>query len=511
VELFPELVLKASSKREAPADDGGPAVKPGQAFPTAAVAKAIVYEYPRIDRKVNEAIARGVAYLKRAEDFRVGARALAGLTLLSCGVPESDPAVVKAIKAVRAGAPRLSATYELSLCILFLDRLGKPQDKELIRRIALQLLAGQGMQGGWNYNCFLLNRTQEKRLLALLRAPVKPATPGQLYSPRTPPEWQNGGLGVPADFRYLPALQYRPGQQLRFQPSPWHEDNSLTQFVILALWAAQKQGIPAERSLALVEARFRASQSADGSWAYKWNPLMPNWRVDSMTCAGLLGLAVGHGVHLPTLIEKTSASMKKAKKEAPGNAGDPAVEKALLFLSQKIGAPGLKQIAVGQLQANAELLKLQMRLAQTGVAERQALLQKFQDLAKDRQGIMSRGTILGANARGDIYFLWSMERVAMVYDLRTIGGKDWYAWGAPLLLAHQQPDGSWSDLFPGIPDTCFALLFLHRINVAQDLTRNLQKLILLRDAAGRLSDPLQGMSPGQRWELARPKGRQSGP
>ena len=65
----------------------------------------------------------------------------------------------------------------------------------------------------------------------------------------------------------------------------------------------------------------------------------------------------------------------------------------------------------------------------------------------------------------NLYFLWSVERVAVVYDLRTIGGQDWYAWGVSVLLAHQAGDGSWKDAFPGPIDTCFALLFLKRGSV----------------------------------------------
>src|SRR6516164_7931188 len=146
-----------------------PVAKGGIAYPAAAVAKAFVHEYPRVDQKISQSIARGIAYLKKADDYRVGARALAGLTLLHCGVPASDPAVVKNAKLVRAGAPRLTATYELSLCLLFLDRLGNAKDRDLIRHIALQLIAGQGIQGGWNYQCFPLNQGQEKKLLGLLR------------------------------------------------------------------------------------------------------------------------------------------------------------------------------------------------------------------------------------------------------------------------------------------------------------------------------------------------------
>ena len=485
------------------APSGGTA-KSGVAYPQAAVAKAFVHEYPRIDPKTSQSIARGVAYLKKVEDYRVGARALAGLTLLHCGVPASDPAVVKNAKLVRAGAPRLTATYELSLCLLFLDRLGNAKDRDLIRRIALQLIAGQGIQGGWNYQCYPLNQAQEKKLLGLLRPYVSPVN-GQAFSPRLAPEWQQGAKGIPNDLRFLPAVQYRPGQQLQLQANPWHEDNSITQFAILALWAAQKHDIPVDRPLALVEARFRASQFPDGSWAYKWDPTMGSYRVDSMTCAGLLGLAVGHGIQSPDL-EKFNPAGKKADKAAIKKAGaDPAIEKALLFLSQKIGAGKLRELGADTIKANALLMNLQMRLPKASIPERRLILKQMDALMKDRR--VGRGTILGFEAWGDLYYLWSLERVAVTYNLRTIGGKDWYAWGTPIILANQQADGSWSDRFPGVPDTCFALLFLNRVNVVQDLTRNLNTVILSKETAGRLSDPTYGMSPGQREALSRTKDR----
>jgi hypothetical protein len=36
-----------------------------------------------------------------------------------------------------------------------------------------------------------------------------------------------------------------------------------------------------------------------------------------------------------------------------------------------------------------------------------------------------------------LYFLWSLERVAVLYKLQTIGSKDWYAWAAEMLVQHQ--------------------------------------------------------------------------
>jgi hypothetical protein len=73
------------------------------------------------------------------------------------------------------------------------------------------------------------------------------------------------------------------------------------------------------------------------------------------------------------------------------------------------------------------------------------------------------------------YFLWSLERVCVAYDVDKIGKTDWYDWGAAVLLANQNAGGGWlNGMFPGPPDTCFALLFLRRANLAQDLTRALK-------------------------------------
>jgi hypothetical protein len=91
---------------------------------------------------------------------------------------------------------------------------------------------------------------------------------------------------------------------------------------------------------------------------------------------------------------------------------------------------------------------------------------------------------------GDLYFLWSLERMAVLYDWRKVAGVDWYQWGSTLLLSAQNDDGSWSDYFPGMPDTCFALLFLRRANVARDLTSE------LRTRGSVLTvDPVKGKGP----------------
>lgn len=365
--------------------------------------------------KIDRAIERGATYLHKAAlgEGRIGAKALAGLTLLHCGFANADPVVADIAGQVRKQAPHVVSTYELSLCVMFLDRLGAPGDRPLIRSIALQLIAGQGMMGGWNYQCRVLNPSQQQQLLDLLNSREPLAT---------------SRINVPSGkMNDLPVLQHRPGTPLQYKAHA-HEDNSLTQFAVLALWTAKKHGVPAERSLAMVDARFRASQASDGSWAYTWTSPAGIVRTDSMTCAGLIGLAVGRG-NVP------NGNLKE---------GDPAIDKALRFVSQKIGIPGKPPA--------------------------------------------QRGKLVGASSLGDFYYLWTLERAAVIFDLQTIGGRDWYAWGAPIIVANQFPAGNWQEAHGAIPDTCFALLFLKRANVAQDLTVRLQDLAISKHIGERTRD-----------------------
>ena len=64
------------------------------------------------------------------------------MTLLMCGVPASDPAVQNAARFVRRSTLSLTGTYELSLAIMFLDQLGDPQDRELIRTLECHTCLG---------------------------------------------------------------------------------------------------------------------------------------------------------------------------------------------------------------------------------------------------------------------------------------------------------------------------------------------------------------------------------
>jgi hypothetical protein len=458
--------------------------------------------------RVNRAIDRGVVYLKARLPkmftregkcgYRTGVSALAGLALLESGVPAEDPVVQKIVDRVRLEAFDLTNTYEISTTIWFLDRLGDARDRFCIRSLALQLIAAQSENGGWGYTCRPLKDAEAKRLTRLLKAP--PA---------------DSAADLP------PAVRFRPQAAPRVADIG-REDNSCTQFALLAVWAARKYEVPVDRSLSMIEPRFRRSQNADGSWGYYPSRFERGQitgfqrREASMTCAGLLGLAVGHALR-----ERPMRAAEQVK--------DAARSKALFFLGQTVGngvpIAATKRLQMQQRATKAkrlqeEFLTLMRRyhlLSETiypllfevermneilnslnGNARAQAAkkqefmlelakktlplqptLDEVSKLTVDLQRIRPsgnefKGELIKAKSWGDVYFLWSLERMAVVYNLPTIAGKDWYAWGSAILVAAQNEDGSWSDAFPGVVDTCFALLFLKRANIAKDLSKALQ-------------------------------------
>src|SRR5207249_3926978 len=90
----------------------------------------------------------------------------------------------------------------------------------------------------------------------------------------------------------------------------------------------------------------------------------------------------------------------------------------------------------------------------------------LQAVAKDARQI---------DRRSDIYYLWSLERVSVALGLRALDGFDWYAAGSRILLDLQRDDGGWPESRWGsLPNTCLALLFLRKANLAFELDRVLR-------------------------------------
>jgi hypothetical protein len=493
---------------------------------------------PPEQEAVNTAIERGVRALKLLQgplgtwakpgaQHQIGYAALPGLTLLECDVPADDSSVQAVARLVRLVGPKLDATYEISLAILFLDRLGEKRDEALIQTLAARLIAGQAVTGGWGYKCPLTTRQNRHDILlalrkldppgfAVLRPPAggnpqrpgldqgvaggkrglggfptgdprdkgqgvtgkespqgsigeqnpssqgeksqggavgggperKDAAPGEKGRPSDSPaavvgrmsspgircikssDWWPGDSAekaaerpkvsdvVPRYLRNLPV--FLEGKRVLVDPpnrdhkalSPT-TDNSNTQFAMLALWAAGRHDVSTKRSLDMIVRRFQTSQNADGGWGYRYR------------YGGGEGPAGGGRGEAPAMtcagLLGLAIGHGLAGKVLEKEKIDPAVRKGFVALSKHVGSPtGRKDVP-----------------------------------------------------QGNLYLLWSIERVAVLYKLPTIAHKDWYRWAAEMLVANQKPEGNWQGGgFWGaspVVDTCFALLVLKRANLAEDL------------------------------------------
>jgi hypothetical protein len=486
--------LKQELKRKPPSKIVGPD-PPEMEIPAPPLPKKAVAGLDQ--EKIDAAIKKGVAHLMKMQTpegkwtggHDVGITALCGLTLLECKVPAGDRSVQRAADFVRSRCATLrDYNYEVSLAILFLDRLGDPRDHAVIQGLALRLMAGQDTAGGWTYSPPVLSPEEMFQLFAFMRptAPLhipdgKPKiqplndpfqrlryllitegldTDNQKVDLKIPPKvirrgWWRGALiqenknvepknppkfnpapplmepeALAPTLKDLPIVRNRGKRkgEMPFVPNT-SSDNSNTQFVLLALWAARRHGVPTDEALLAGYQRFVMTQhSKDHGWSYGG----PGPSTITMTCVGLIGLGIGHGA----APDREGADPKSALKPA---LQDLKIQAGLLALAGNIGQPS----------PDAKQTVFPME---------------------------------------NPYFLWSVERVAMLYDLDKIGGKDWYGWGAQILIHNQRLDGAWQsdpkNTYTGSQptlDTCFALLFLKRSNLVQDLTQNLRLNVGVRD------------------------------
>jgi hypothetical protein len=416
--------------------------------------------------RIDAAIDAGIKYLKATQrpdgswvgqgPETVGRTALGALALLECNQPPNDPAIQKAVKLIRNSGPTLTATYEAALAIMTLDRLGDPNDRPLIRSLALNLAAGQTLNGGWDYHWDRLTDLESKQVDDFLRThwpwsrarprppelgsrpvvPGKQVTDGTVQLAQPPAKEDRPEVKKPPaknppdlpriDLRNLPVNELVWNGFLNRDKAKVLGDNSNTQFGLLGLWVSRRHDVAAECPILLSYERFRRTQFPDGGFGYLPSGFGSTDSSNTMTCAGLMALAMGRAV-VP--------AKQKVKEE------DPAIAAGLKRLAAFIGNP-----------------------------------------SKDADA---------RPAMENMYFLWSVERVGVLFDLKTIGKKDWYTWGAQILLANQHANGSWfGPKYMGGTnddhvDTCFGLLFLKRANLAPDLTENIRLQMVIRDPGAR--------------------------
>jgi hypothetical protein len=473
--------------------------------------------------KVNEAIAKGGGYLKQMYgqnlaappgQHGLGSTALSGLAMLEAKVKPDDPALANVTRFVRSAAPGETRTYNISLAILYLDRLGDTRDELLIQMLGVRLYSGLMASGGWGYNCGSPAGGVTAPGVGLPGGVVAPQVPVQPPAaiPRKKPRQAEGfpearkkedparpNDDVPAKLHPEAAQYYLAVRQaIRGGRPNQGTDNSNTQFGLIALWVASRHGVPAEDAFALIEARFLTSQNTgDGGWGYSHG--VSDRSTASMTCAGLLGLAVGQA-RGPVGVSRT---------KEPTDPNDP-------FFNPKKDGKGIPDGGPRPIVAADRKRSIDMGLKAIGAVIRQtggaraAPPGNLPGVAIPGLGGQRGGLAEFVGLGNEYYLLWSVERVAMAYGLDTIGDADWYEWGCSHLLPTQQANGSWDEGNAGHGygsdvNTSFAILFLSRSNFVRDLSRKITGQVKdpgtteLRGTKGRpplFAPPEKGGSPG---------------
>lgn len=401
--------------------------------------------------KVNAAVKKGAEYLQsfygggvaegggpRAQgggSHGAGAVALSGMALLAAGVKENDATVTAIANSLRQQAFGDTKTYNVSLMILFFDKLGKPEDIGLIQLLGIKLLSGQNAAGGWGYDTWSSSAVLDG------------------------PKWMAAFRTWKPDGRLHPEVQklYQTiragGTQSGVIPGAFNsDDNSNTQFAVIAAWVAGRHAVPIRDCVARFDNRFQRTQDPQsGGWGYNgFGSATP-----SMTCAGLLGLAIAFA-------SKSTAQLESEKPAAPkkDEDDDPFVRPP---------APGSDPNKPPEKEKSPEDVFAGRRKA----AVDRGLAALGRILAQNRGGSGNSAT-LSHGGVDDLYFYWSVERVGVAYNLERIGGVDWYEWGAPSLLKLQAANGSWGSSYGEDVGTSFAILFLTRANFAVDLTAKLK-------------------------------------
>jgi hypothetical protein len=412
--------------------------------------------------KNNAAIKKGVEFLKKSaigdnNGYGVGATALAGLAMLEAEVPPNDPVIVAIAKLVRETGLGESKTYNLALDILFLDKLNDPRDVPLIQVLGARLIVGQTAFGGWTYSSGEAPPLPEQVRLAAALKPI--------------------GTGLHPEAQRILRNARRPGGN---DYMGGNDDNSNTQFAIVGTWVAQRRGVPAAAAINAIDNRFLRTQSpTDHGWGY--NATTGGTSTPAMTCAGLLGLAVG----------KANDEARKSGKKLLGE-GNPDKPRKQKDEDAFFNPPGKDEKPKEEEEPDEEMEDEEQQKKKPPTVR---------DMAIER-ALLALGRTIGSQAQGgavpqgghwggtrDLYFVWSLERVAVAYGLQTIGDVDWYEWGVKQLLPNQLQDGSWQGSHQATVETSFAVLFLKKSNLVSDLTRQID---------GKVKDPGNGELRGSR-------------
>ncbi len=229
--------------------------------------------------QVKAALEKGVAYLRKSgvltqrAQYGIGMNALGILAALHCGVPPTDPDIVRAAELCADPKNWMPNTYHVGCIATALAAVDRKKYKPVIQKCADWLIGAQNKDGGWRYQSAA---DYEKQMEASRKA------------------WEEQVKRNPQ----LANIQRAWGLQ-----SNQMSDHSCTQFALLGLRAAHDAGIPVpEETWKRAEKYLVDTQAEDGGWSYTTvpqgvalNPKVANVYTPtygSMTAAGLGSLYI---------------------------------------------------------------------------------------------------------------------------------------------------------------------------------------------------------------------------
>ncbi|MHC5038584.1 MAG: prenyltransferase/squalene oxidase repeat-containing protein [Planctomycetota bacterium] len=381
--------------------------------------------------RVNTAVRKGIEWvikqqgadgsfkIEYSKKWRGGPTALAMLALLKSGVPRADEAIEKGFTFLRSQP--LQKVYSAGITIMALEARWSPQRVEE-RQKGLTVAAGPGrikipprdLEWMKALTVFLLENMTQSKLT----------------------QQQDGSLTGPKNVWSYP--EHKQG------------DHSNTQYAILGLRSAQRSGVRIPRGLwegmwVKVIDHFIEVQEKDG-------PKVKRWRLLEDKKHGYVSYKTATSV--PDRARGWTYSSGIDAKQGGKTQGDAttgsmtSVGRASLIL----GMEGLQRIRSAKLNSN-----------------RKSAIKKA---VNDGLAWMTHHFTVSTNPGHPqgmwvYYYLYGMERAAVLAGVRNLGKHDWYREGAEWLLGVQNADGSWSQKtnMGVLSATCFSLLFLTKATI----------------------------------------------
>jgi hypothetical protein len=132
----------------------------------AQVARAVTPESP----EVRELVDKGLEFLEKRNDSRLGGKCLVALAFLKNGASLNHPRIAEALaacEATSAEAMLRESVYDNGLAIIFLAELDPVKHRELLTRFAGTMEARQKPHGGWGYEGMQTGDTSQTQYAVL--------------------------------------------------------------------------------------------------------------------------------------------------------------------------------------------------------------------------------------------------------------------------------------------------------------------------------------------------------